>query len=103
MSEGSILKKLSDKLVEWDKELDTLKAKAASTAGDQKVQFERMSADIQTQTAQVRAKIDELKNKSPDEIKAQAEDLLRIASGKISEGLQGLAQFFDSKARKPQA
>lgn len=103
MSEGSILKKLSEKLVEWDRELDTLKAKAASTAGDQKAQFERLSADVQAQTAQVRAKIEELKNKSPDEIKAQAEDVLRLASGKISEGLQGLAHFFDAKARKPQA
>ncbi|MBL8020381.1 MAG: hypothetical protein JNM27_11995 [Leptospirales bacterium] len=99
MSE-SVLKKLSEKLAEWDGELASLKAKASSSAGEQKQNFDRLSADLATQTAQIKAKIEELKNKSPDEIKAQADDLLRSASGKISDGLKNLAAFFESKAKK---
>lgn len=102
MSDGSILKKLSEKLVEWDQELNGLKGKASSAAGEQKAQFDRLYQDIQLQANQIKTKLDELKGKNPDEIKAQAEDLLRTASGKIGEGLKSLGSFFESKARKPQ-
>jgi len=87
--------------MEWDQQLASLKQQATSSAGAQKQNIDKLSADLSAQTAALKAKIDELKNKSPDEIKAQAEELLRATSGKIGEGLKNLAAFFDSKAQKP--
>ena len=100
MSDGSVLKKLSEKLAEWDQELAKLRQQATSSAGEQKANFDKIAQELTAQTAQIKAKIDEMKNKNPDEIKAQAEDLLRTASGKVSEGLKNLAGFFESKAKK---
>ncbi len=103
MSDGTVLKKLSEKLAEWDQELSKLRAQASSSAGEQKQNFDRLAQDLASQTAQIKAKIEELKNKNPDEIKSQAEDLMRMASGKVSEGLHNLASFFENKSKKPQA
>jgi len=54
----SVLKKLSDKLMEWDQQLASLKQQATSSAGAQKQNIDKLSADLSAQTAALKAKID---------------------------------------------
>ncbi len=100
MSEGNtFLKGLAEKLTEWDSELEQLKGKASQVAGDRKAQFEQIAQDVKTQAGQLKGKVDEYRGKSPDELKAEAEELMRGASGKIAEGLRSLSEFFENKAQ----
>ncbi|MCB1323998.1 MAG: hypothetical protein KDK35_02165 [Leptospiraceae bacterium] len=102
MSENSILSKLADRLKEWDGELDQLRKKAESATAENKQKFEQMAEEVRQQTAAVRAKVEEYRHKSADEIKAEVQteldELLKKTSGRISEGLTKLSRFFEERS-----
>ncbi len=98
MSE-SVLKTLSDKIAQLDVELNALRGRAGEVAAAKKEQFQKLSEEVRAQADQLKSKLAEYRGKSPDELKAEGEQLLRNASGKVADGLKTLSAFFESKAQ----
>ncbi|MCR9145293.1 MAG: hypothetical protein NXI24_23845 [bacterium] len=98
----SILKQLSDQLSGWDEQLEQRKAEAAQLIGDKKQEAEAAMADLKVKAAEIRAQVEQLREKDSDELTAEAkaklDELGRRASGEIGKGLDSLAAFFKSKA-----
>ena len=94
----SLLKSLADKLIDWDKELDSLKNRTSEMTEEQKEHFNKLTDDVKQQAQQLKEKMEEYRKKSPDELKKEGEQFMRTTSGKIADGLKTLATFFESKS-----
>ena len=96
---SDLLKSLADKITEWDGELNQLRGRAGEVAAAKKEQFQKLSDEVRQQADQLKGKLAEYRGKSPDELKAEGEQLLRTASGKVADGLKSLSAFFEGKAQ----
>ena len=103
MAENTFLKSLADKMTVWDQDLTKLMGRASEVAAEKKVQFDQVAGEVKVQATQLKGKVDEYRGKSADELKAEAEEVMRQTSGKIAEGLTKLAQFFEEKSQGPSA
>lgn len=97
----SLLQSLAKKLVDWDKELDSLKNRASDLTDEKKSHLNKMADDLKAQAGNLKAKVDEYTHKSPDEFKKEGEEFLRSTSGKIADGLKHLATFFENRSAAP--
>jgi L,D-peptidoglycan transpeptidase YkuD (ErfK/YbiS/YcfS/YnhG family) len=62
----SILKKFSAKILEWDTQLDSLKAKAAASSEDMKKEYARAAEDLTKKKSEAEAKMKEFEKSSED-------------------------------------
>lgn len=93
----SYMQKLADKIIEWDKKLDELKAQGDETASVMKEDYVKLTEDLKTKKKEAEAKIKELKEVSGEgwvELKKGAEK----AANELSDAFdKALSKFKKTK------